>query len=422
MLLDLILQVYLVATGILLLLYMPRWRCWFYGRVKQPRLTARENRRIAVLIPARKESAAIAPLFDCLGRQTYPRDRFDVYVVVDRADDPTVKMAEYAGFLPHVAKHQHCKGDALDSVLKRILTEYRNRYDAYLIIDADCMLADDYLTEMNNALESGADILLSRKKLKNYFFGGRDKQPLSACCNGLIWTLMDAMGNNAKTRHGDPCFVVGTGVMLTDRVVRQNGGWPYRSTVTEDVELMHDAVRQGWRTFYYQHAVLYMEEALSHRVTNKRRCRWMTGVVDSKRIYAAMPTPENVRSRHLYHSRCMTIVYLLIGLSTLFAVGNALAAAVFSTFRLPFWLPALRNAVIGVGAIYAMFFVMTLFAIIADYENIKLPFWRKLILLFVHPFFYMEYIPIVAVALFTGYGRRWDAIERADFAESEIKL
>ena len=58
-------------------------------------------------------------------------------------------------------------------------------------------------------------------------------------------------------------------------------------------------------------------------------------------------------------------------------------------------------------------------ALIADFENIRLPLHRKLILLFVHPIFYMEYIPIVAVALFTPYGRSWDAIRRVNFAESE---
>ena len=68
-------------------------------------------------------------------------------------------------------------------------------------------------------------------------------------------------------------------------LVRKNGGWPYQSTLTEDVELMMDTVLSGYRTFYYQHAIVYMEEATELRVTNKRRLRWMTGVVDSDRLY-----------------------------------------------------------------------------------------------------------------------------------------
>ena len=76
---------------------------------------------------------------------------------------------------------------------------------------------------------------------------------------------------------------------------------------------------------------------------------------------------------------------------------------------------------IGFGAIYGMFFAMTLAALIADWENIRIGFFRKMLLLFVNPFFYMEYIPIIATALFTRYGRKWDAIERVNFSQVEDK-
>ena len=212
--------------------------------------------------------------------------------------------------------------------------------------------------------------------------------------------------------------------MLRADVVRMNGGWPYRATVTEDMELMHDIVLKNWKTFYYEHAFLYMEEASSHKVTNKRRRRWMTGVIDSKRLYAPKISADanaSRRYRQIYHTRNLWIAYLLVGLSVLFGIGNAITALLLRTFHSPFWIDAARNAAIGFGAIYLMFFVMTAVALIADWENIRLPLWRKLFLLFVHPIFYMEYIPIVGIALFTRYGRQWDAIERVNFAESEIK-
>ena len=419
---DTLLKIYLFCTAFCILLYLPRLSCWAWARRKQPRLKAQKIRTLALLIPARNESAAIGSLLDSIQRQSYPREAFDAHVIVASADDPTIEMAQAAGARVHIVAGQSCKGDALDTCMKTILDETPHRYDAYIIVDADCVLDEAFCEEMNNALESDAEIICAKKKVKNYFFGDRRSQPLSACCNAIIWTLIDNMGNRAKAAHGDVCFTVGTGLMLRANVVRMNGGWPYRSTVTEDMELMHDVVLKGWKTFYYEHAILYMEEADSHRVTNKRRRRWLTGVIDSKRLYAPKISADPVASRRyrqIYHTRNLWIVYLLIGISTLFAIGNALAAILLRTFRDALWFPAMRNAVIGVGAIYAMFFIMTLVALIADFENIRLPLHRKLILLFVHPIFYMEYIPIVAVALFTPYGRSWDAIRRVNFAESE---
>ncbi len=421
---DFMLGVYIFCIAVCLILYLPRLRCWLYARYKQPRLKATKNRKLAVIIPARNESAAIGALLESLDRQTYPKDCFGVHIIVKDPMDPTIGIAQKAGASVHVVKGQTCKGDALDGCLKDILTDAPNRYDNYIIVDADCILDEKFLEEMNNAAESGAEVITSKKKVKNYFYGNRETQPLSACCNGIIWTLMDNMGNAAKSKSGLPCFVVGTGLMLRADVVRQNGGWPYRSTVTEDVELQHDTVLQGWRTFYYQYAVLYMEEATNHRVTNKRRRRWMTGVVDSKRLYApkiAADAKASRRHRAIYHTRNLWLVYLFVGIAALFCVSNAVTAVVFSTFHAAEWFYAARNAAIGFLTVYAMFFVMTAVALFADWENIRIPFYRKIELLFVHPLFYMEYIPIVGVALFTGFGRVWDAIDRVSFAENEGK-
>lgn len=421
---DFLLGVYIVCMAICLILYLPRLRCWLYARYRQPRLVAKAKRNLAVIIPARNESAAITPLLESLDRQTYPKEHFGVHVIVKEPDDPTIAIAGKAGARVHVVRGQKCKGDALDACLKDILTNEPTRYDNYIIVDADCILDEKFLEEMNNAAESGAEVITSKKKVKNYFYGNRETQPLSACCNGIIWTLMDNMGNAAKSKSGLPCFVVGTGLMLRADIVRQNGGWPYRATVTEDVELQQDTVLQGWKTFYYQYAVLYMEEATNHRVTNKRRRRWMTGVIDSKRLYApkiAADAKARHRRREIYHTRNLWIVYLFVGLATLFFAANAVTAVLLSTFRVPEWFYAARNAAIGFLTVYLMFFIMTAVALFADWENIRIPFYRKIELLFVHPLFYMEYIPIVGVALFTGFGRTWDAIDRVSFAENEGK-
>ena len=94
---DFLLGVYIVCMASCLILYLPRLRCWLYARYRQPRLVAKTKRNLAVIIPARNESAAIPPLLESLGRQTYPKEYFDVHVIVKEPDDPTIAIAGKAG-------------------------------------------------------------------------------------------------------------------------------------------------------------------------------------------------------------------------------------------------------------------------------------------------------------------------------------
>ena len=409
-----------------IVLYLPRAKCWLYAFGKQERLHNEKQNRLAVIVPAKNESASITPLFDSLARQTYDRDRFAVFVVVDDESDPTVEMTKVRGHVPVVVTGQSKKGDALDGCLKRILAEDADGFDAFIVIDADTVLDDAYLAEMNNAMVTGADIIVSKKRVKNYFFGDKRTRTLSACCNGVIWTLMDNLGNFYKTKHGYPCFIVGTGFLMRAELVRKNGGWPYQRTLTEDVELMMDTVLSGYRTYYYQHAIVYMEEATELRVTNKRRLRWMTGVVDSDRLY--MPRIDqklqkgSTRQQRMqrYHATNLNIVYGLVGTALVYAAVSLVLALVLLVCASPLWWQALLGSVIGIGAIYVYFLIPTVFAVLSDWKVIGLPFFYKIGLIFAHPVYYMGYIPIMRRALFSKKGRNtWEAIDRADFTRKE---
>ncbi|MBQ7378454.1 MAG: glycosyltransferase family 2 protein [Clostridia bacterium] len=404
-----------------IVLFFPRMKCWFYAFGHQEKLYNPKKNRLAVIVPAKNESESITPFFDSVDRQTYEKELFDVYVVVDDPSDPTIAMTEQRGHNPVIVSGQTKKGDALDGCLKRILMEDSDAYDAYIVIDADTVLDDAYLEEMNNAMIKDTEIVVSKKRVKNYYFGDKSTRTLSACCNGIIWTLMDNMGNYYKSKHGYPCFIVGTGFLMRADLVRKNGGWPYQSTLTEDVELLMDTVLSGYKTTYYEHAIIYMEEATKLSVTNNRRQRWMTGVVDSERLY----TPRidaKVRNKRDWKMRFyvtnLNIVYSLVGTALAYSAINLVLTLVLAILAHPLWWWALLGAVIGIGAIYAYFLVPTLIAVFSDWKVIKLSFPGKILLIFAHPIYYMGYIPVMWRALFSQKGRStWVAIERGNFTK-----
>ncbi len=415
-----LLIIYFSVLAVFLLTSAPRLTCWLYAFKQQKKLKNPTQNRIAVLIPARNESACIGTLFDCLCAQSYPKEYFDAHVIVADGEDPTVNLALERGFFPHIVTQQSCKSDALDACIKSIWADDENKYDAYIIIDADCALADNFLEEMNNALCSGADIICSKKVVKNYFYGNK-KCSLSASCNGTIWTLLDSMGNKYKSAKGLPCFTVGTGLMLTAKYLKASGGWHYKRTLTEDVELMHEAAMAHAKFFYYEHAVLYMEEAQSLSETNKRRRRWLSGVVQCERIYRRA-TREYCTIGERYYTSALNHIYKFIGTSVFFGISCALSGVICMLLCVPEFYKLFLLTLLAAAVIYLSFSVMTAVVLACDRKNIKLSFPRAVLLILVNPLFYMQYITIIGRALFfPSVSESWEAIERVDFSDNTEK-
>ncbi len=403
--------------------YIPRLIGWFGGRKKQKRIFNTTLNKIAVVIPARNESKVIGMLLDSLKGQSYPREKFSIEIIVKEPNDPTIEMAKNYGARVHIVPEQTCKGYAVDKCLKNCLAE-GNSSDAYVIVDADCVLDKYFLEEMNNALSSGAQIIQAKKLVKNWYFGDKQANSIWSNCNGLIWTMIDELGNKHKSRLGATNMTIGTGIMFRSDVVATLGGFPYQKTLTEDIELMFDSVVRRFTTFYYSYAKMYVEEAPSRDMTNKRRTRWMTGVVDSTRLYAEklenLPRTKEIK-RDIYYTTSLNKVYCYIGMLVVFTVLNLFGAILLGAMGYSEWVLNAIYASAGLGLLYLSFFALTVACLVADWKNIKLPFYKKMIMLFFHPIFYMGYIPIVTKALLNRQSQVWEVIERVTYTNENKK-
>lgn len=160
-----------------------------------------------------------------------------------------------------------------------------------------------------------------------------------------------------------------------------------------------------------------MEEADTLDMTNKRRTRWMTGVCDSKKIYNTRLSDECITLKekiNRYYCKALWIIYWMIGLAVVFFLINSLLSIFFLCIMSELIVYSLFNALIAFSVVYFSFFFMTLTAMIIDHKYIKLPFYNKVILLLIHPFFYMGYIKIVFKALFFKNNDGWERIERVE--------
>lgn len=399
--------VFLCFIAFCLISYLPRLRAWLYGFRKQKHLTKNKDNKIAIIVPARNESMVIGNLIDSIKCQTYKN--FDTFIIVKEDDDPTIELAKEINAYTYVLKTQKKKSDCLDYALKEALK--MGCYDAAFIIDADCYMDSKCIEELNNALSTNSDIIQVKKRVKNFYMKSKNANSIWSSCNGLIWTIIDDLGNKYKSAKGITNMLIGTGIMMKMSVVEELNGWPYDKTLTEDIEFMNDAAIRGYKTLYYEHAIIYLEESTSLRVTNKRRTRWMDGVINSKRIYN--DRLKDASNKDKYYVTALSPCFMLIGSCFIYFILNLIFSGMFFFMGNSLWIECFYLSLISIGIIYLAFFILTLFILLVG--DIKRPWYEKILLLFIHPIFYMGYIRIVLKVYLGLSSNKWEVIDRVKF-------
>ena len=409
---------FLAVELLSVLLYVPHIAWWVEGRRPQERLHAKNKRRFALLIPARDESRAIAPLLDSVKRQTYPAELVDVYVIVKDPDDPTIGMVRET--LPdavvQVVPNQKRKAEAMDACMQTILST-GNAPDAYLVVDADCILTANYVEEMNNALDSGAEVVIPRKLIKNWLTDKKEYRTLYANCSALTYVGVDDMGNKSKSKRGYALALCGQGMLIGARVVENLGGYPFRS-LTEDYELSVECMRRGYKQLYYEYAEIYSEEPLTRREYNKRRVRWLKGFAQFRKTYAGEikqmtfghGKPDRGNLHFLYD---LYPVYLMLGGAGVGFAACLVLALVRGIVGAGGVASALLWSLAPLGVAYLERFIFAAAQLLVSRGINRLTKKEKIKLLFLFPFVSIEYAWIFVLAFTTTVrADDWAPIER----------
>ena len=405
------------------ILYIPKFRQIFGARRKPKRVEATEKRRIALVIPARNESRTIGALLNSILRQDYPADKFSVNIIVKDKDDPTVKMAEAVGAKVFVVPEQSCKGEALDGYFRALSDGERRQYAAFVIVDADAVLADDYVTELNNALEYGKQIYVTNKRVKNFLAGGKCHSWVTDC-SALVYPILDELGNIYRSEKGVPLNLCGQGMMVTRDVIETLGGWPYRS-LTEEYELKLDGFLHDFTMMYYPYAVIYTEEVLRHKDSYARRLRWIKGYAQCDEKYRARVVGKikggNCSSDvkfDLLHYKDAVAVYLAAAITTV--IIGSVTATCSSVMGLGCTVEALwLLVVLPVALTYAIVFVYCAMAMFCARKGLKgFNAYRVVRTLAIAPLFIMEFIPMyITCTAYRGEEVTWQETARVNYSD-----
>jgi len=134
----------------------------FYRQPSYPKQVT--FRKIAVLIPGYKEDTVIREVANDALLQDYPKEYFDVVVIADSFQKDTL---DYLKTLPikviEVKFDKSTKSKALNKAMEQLTEEY----DIALILDADNLMARNFLSKINATFEKGFIAVQGHRTAKN---------------------------------------------------------------------------------------------------------------------------------------------------------------------------------------------------------------------------------------------------------------
>ena len=228
--------------------------------------------KFAIVISAHDEEMVIENLIRSLKFQKYPDEHYDIFVIADNCSDKTAELARKEGAIVYERfdPSKKSKGYALNWFFQRFLVDYKDKYKVCTIFDADNVINENFLLEMNKRFNAGERVIVG------YRMGKNPVDSITAGCNSLFWIMQTRASNHPRYMTGRSLLSVsGTGFSFALDIIEETG-WKTES-LTEDLEFSMDMNLRGERITYCREARFYDEQPITMRSTMKQRWRWSYG-------------------------------------------------------------------------------------------------------------------------------------------------
>jgi cellulose synthase/poly-beta-1,6-N-acetylglucosamine synthase-like glycosyltransferase len=235
-------------------------------RSRRDRQPQQGSFRLAIVVPAHNEEAAIASTVQDLMAKA--ADRAAIYVVADNCQDATAGLAKAAGanILIRDCPQDRGKAAALRFAFDKLTVQ---GFDGFLVLDADSVISSHAVAEVRDALASGADAVQCRNVVANSAASQRTAL--------LALALAGFNGIRPKGRHqlGLSAGPLANGFAVPVRTLRRV---PFTtSSIVEDLEYHLLLVQAGLRVRFLNSAVIRSDMPAQGPDTASQRARWEGG-------------------------------------------------------------------------------------------------------------------------------------------------
>ncbi|MHB1654667.1 MAG: glycosyltransferase family 2 protein [Desulfitobacteriaceae bacterium] len=361
-------------------------------RKKEKKILAPEK-SFALVVAAHNEEPVIGPLVENLLQLDYPKELYDVFVVADNCMDKTALIARNAGASVHQRFNdaKRGKGYALEWMFHRLFKMER-QYDAVVIFDADNLVKENFLVEMNSKLCQGDKIVQCYLDSKNPF----DTWVTNTF--SIAFWITNRLLQLARYNIGLSNVLGGTGMCISMDVLKKLG-WGATS-LTEDLEFSMKALAHGVKTTWAHDAVVYDEKPLTFAQSWRQRKRWAQGQVDVAGRYFFPLLVKGIRERKMTYLDAAVHLFqpALVMIATFFMTVNILS--IFQTHYTHVF--SLVMPWTGWQILSAIQYVYPVAALALD----RLP-WRAYLGLILYPVFIYSWIPIVFLGFLKRKDKQW---------------
>jgi cellulose synthase/poly-beta-1,6-N-acetylglucosamine synthase-like glycosyltransferase len=222
-------------------------------------------RKMAVFIPGYKEDEVIISVAKEALLQDYPAESFDVIIIADSFQPETlIELRKLPLKVIEVAFEKSTKSKALNKAMEQLA----ETYEVAVILDADNIMAMDFLRKINGAFEQECMAVQGHRTAKNM---------------NTSLAILDAVSeeiNNHIFRKGHRVLgfssaIIGSGMAFEYTYFKQ-----LMSGVTAvggfDKEIELKMLKAGYKIFFLDDAYVYDEKVQKSEVFSNQRRRWLS--------------------------------------------------------------------------------------------------------------------------------------------------
>ncbi len=231
-----------------------------------------------VLIPAYHEDAVIINTVKSFLQQNYPKDLYQLCVISDHMDATTNnQLADLPITLLQPTFKNSSKAQALQYAISAISPHTSPIYDYVVILDADNIVAPDFLSQLSQIAHPNIALQCHRT--------AKNADNDIAALDGLSEEINNSIFRRGHNRIGMSSALIGSGMCFAyswfkDNVTRLN-------TAVEDRELEALLMIQGIYIHYAENIHVMDEKVCNSENFQRQRLRWMTGQVQT--LYQMLP-------------------------------------------------------------------------------------------------------------------------------------
>ncbi|MGA3013902.1 MAG: glycosyltransferase [Bacteroidales bacterium] len=317
--------------------------------------------KIVLLIPGYMEDIVIREVASDALLQDYPKEDFEVVIIADSFQKDTLDFLNSIHIKVIEVKFDiSTKAKSLNKAMEQLT----DKYDIAVILDADNMMARDFLSKVNASFESGFIAVQGHRTAKNM---------------NTSLAILDAVSeeiNNHIFRKGHRALGLSSAIIGSGMAFEYNFFKDIMSTIMAiggfDKEIELKLLKEGHTIEYLEDAYVYDEKVQRAEAFTNQRRRWLSAQYKYFRTdifpsFKAMITKGNIEYFNKAFQFAQPPRILLLGLVMLLTI-----------------LYSLLNHILEISSIYSYIwtgiFVICLFSFVCSVPR-KMYTWKTLLAL-----------------------------------------